>query len=190
MKNFKRYIKEDSLPEIYLDIDGVLADFEKGANKVLKANGYPLWLDESWNEFDEFQKDEIRWSLIGLQENFWSTLPTVRESKKLFRFVEPYKPNILSVVEIRQSNLSKASRYDWLTEKFGYGAFYELHLIDDLVESGHAINIHGRPNVLIDDSKEHCEIFESCGGIAIHHQTAGRTITQLKKLGFKYKRKK
>jgi hypothetical protein len=190
MKSFKRYISEDSLPEIYLDIDGVLADFEKGANKVLRANGYPLWLDESWNEFDEFQKDEIRWSLIALQEDFWETLPTVRESKKLFRFVEPYKPNVLSVIESRHSKKTANIRPDWLKEKFGSDAFYEIHLVEDLVKSSLAINIHGRPNVLIDDSLEHCQIFEECGGIAIHHQTVGRTITQLKKLGFKYKRKK
>jgi hypothetical protein len=190
MKRFKKYISEDSLPEIYLDIDRVRADFEKGAHKILKSNGYPLWLDESWNEFDEFQKDEIRWSLIALQEDFWETLPTARESKKLFRFVEPYKPNILSVIDKRQSTLSRQAKPAWLQEKFGNKAFYDIYLVDDLVKSSLAINIHGRPNVLIDDSELNCQIFEECGGLAIHHESVGKTITQLKKLGFKYKRKK
>ena len=43
----------------------------------------------------------------------------------------------------------------------------------------------GRPNILIDDHAGNIREFKSKGGIGIHHTDVGKTISELKRLGFK-----
>ena len=42
-----------------------------------------------------------------------------------------------------------------------------------------------KPNVLIDDFKKNIVEWESKGGIGVHHTEVGKTIAELKRLGFK-----
>ena len=48
-----------------------------------------------------------------------------------------------------------------------------------------AKNRDGEPNVLIDDYMKNIKEWEAKGGIGIHHTNVGKTIAELKKLGFK-----
>ena len=43
----------------------------------------------------------------------------------------------------------------------------------------------GKPNVLIDDYKKNIVEWESKGGIGVHHTEVGKTVAELKRLGFK-----
>ena len=44
---------------------------------------------------------------------------------------------------------------------------------------------NGKPNVLIDDYIKNIREWEAKGGIGIHHTDVGKTISELKRLGFK-----
>jgi len=44
---------------------------------------------------------------------------------------------------------------------------------------------NGKPNVLIDDYIKNIKEWEAKGGIGIHHTNVSKTITDLKRLGFK-----
>ena len=41
-----------------------------------------------------------------------------------------------------------------------------------------------RPALLIDDFKRNVDQFKAAGGIGIHHTSASKTISELKRLGF------
>jgi hypothetical protein len=41
-----------------------------------------------------------------------------------------------------------------------------------------------RPAILIDDFKNNINEFKAAGGIGIHHTSASKTISELKRLGF------
>jgi len=43
----------------------------------------------------------------------------------------------------------------------------------------------GKPNVLIDDYKKNIVEWEAKGGIGVHHTEVGKTLAELKRLGFK-----
>ena len=43
----------------------------------------------------------------------------------------------------------------------------------------------GKPNILIDDYIKNINEWEAKGGIGIHHTNIGKTIGELKRLGFK-----
>jgi hypothetical protein len=43
----------------------------------------------------------------------------------------------------------------------------------------------GKPNVLIDDYIKNIKEWEKKGGIGVHHTEVGKTLAELKRLGFK-----
>lgn len=47
------------------------------------------------------------------------------------------------------------------------------------------MNRDGSSNLLIDDYIKNIKEFESKGGIGIHHTDTGKTLRELKNLGFK-----
>jgi len=187
MKSFSEFIKENKktqLPEIYLDMDGVLADWLKGANSVLEKFGYPEWRDDSWKQLDNEQRDEIRWSILKKQDKFWKNLPYMKEGKKLWRFLKPYKPHILSSVEERMKETAIPEKKEWLSENLGLNNINRLHMVKHFTKNMYAVNENNEPNVLIDDYDVNCKMFEEAGGIAIKFESAEQVIKELKKLGF------
>ena len=190
MKTFKTYLHKDALPEIYLDMNGVIVDWNRGANKVLESYGYPEWENESWNQFDSYQRDEIRWSLLKKQEMFWGNLPVMKEGKKLWRFVEPYSPNILTSIGQRMRIECIQGKKHWLNENLQFKNFNNVYFVEKFTKQKYAKDVHGRANILIDECAKNCELFESAGGVAILHVSVPKTISELRKIGFKTKRKK
>ena len=189
MKSLREFIKDGKdnpiLPEVYLDMDGVLADWLKGANNVLEKFGYPDWRDDSWQQLDNEQRDEIRWSILKKQENFWGSLPYMKDGKKLWKFLKDYKPHILSSVEERMKDTAIPEKKLWLEENLGLNNLSNIHLVEHFTKQIYALNEHGQPNILIDDYDLNCEMFENAGGIAIKFENAEQVIKELKKYGFK-----
>lgn len=185
MKSFRQHFDEKNLPEVYLDMDGVVCDWLLYANKVLEKNGYPHWRCESWKEFCDEQRDEIRWSILKKQENFYADMPFMKEGKKLWRFLKPYRPHILSSVEKRVEHTAKDEKLIWLEQNMGINNLAEINLVEHFTKHEFAINEQGKPNILIDDYELNCTHFEEAGGIAILHTNAKDTIKELKKIGFK-----
>ena len=95
MKNFynvyRQNLVEQDLPTIYCDMDMVLCDFLKGAEKEL---GKP---------FMEFDKDK-RWPIISQNKKFWEELEWMPGAKRLWSFVNKYDAHILSAYSTNDSN--------------------------------------------------------------------------------------
>ena len=80
MKTFKDYIVESDTPQIYCDMDGVIADFVKFTSSHL---GHPF-KDEYWKDLP----DDLFWQL-----------PLMPDAKKLWGFISKYNP--YTVIEIQ-----------------------------------------------------------------------------------------
>ena len=74
------------LPRIYCDMDGVLCDFKKHAEKV---TGVSI---AKWSTLSKAEK----WGPIKEDRYFWSTMPWMAGGKQLWNFISMYKPHILS----------------------------------------------------------------------------------------------
>ena len=72
---------KNNLPRIYLDMDGVLVDFEKQLVDTVKM---PI---SQWMKLDR----KKRWDPVIARKDFWSTAPWNNEGKKLLQFVKKYK---------------------------------------------------------------------------------------------------
>ena len=74
MKNFVELtsVNKEDLPTIYCDMDQVLVNLFKGAEKVL---GYPL------DSYKTPEQKEDRWKKINAVKNFWRDLEWMPSAK-------------------------------------------------------------------------------------------------------------
>ena len=91
--------KED-LPELYCDLDQVLVDFLKGAEKVV---GQPFAKSDN----------KTRWSKISGTKDFWANLEWMPGAKKLYQRVAKYDTHILSAYSGKDPNSVKG-KMTWL----------------------------------------------------------------------------
>jgi len=171
MKNLMELTKVSSeeLPDIYCDLDQVLVAFLKGAEKVLGV------------DFPSANKDE-RWKLISQTKGFWAELDWMPGAKRLHDFIIRYDPYVLSAYSKRDPN-SKVGKMKWLKKNTKFKRA-NIHLVMRSQKQAYAMT-EGEPNVLIDDYIKNINEWEAKGGIGIHHTNVGKTIGELKKLGFK-----
>ena len=164
-----RQISEAELPTIFCDMDQVLVALMKGAEEVL---GEP---------FQTADKDE-RWNKIANTKGFWANLDWMPGAKRLWDFISKYDTEILSAYSARDGN-SRNGKLKWLSKntKIKRG---KINLVMRSDKQKYATT-NGKPNVLIDDYIKNINEWEAKGGIGIHHTNVSKTISELKRLGFK-----
>ena len=159
----------DGLPDIYCDLDQVLVNLMKGADEVV--GGY----------FITYDKDE-RWKMINQTKDFWANLEWMPGSRKLYQFIKRYDPYVLSAYSARDPN-SQVGKKKWLKKNTEFKKS-RINLVKREQKQKYAIT-DGKPNVLIDDYIKNINEWESKGGIGVHHTNVSKTISDLKRLGFK-----
>ena len=172
MKTFKDYIVEFDTPQIYCDMDGVIADFVTYTREHL---GHPF-KDEYWT---------------SLPENMFYLLPPMRDAHQLWKFIGKYNPNILTAVPRKSESRGPISeraaddKKKWVKKHFNVPE-NRVYAVLRQFKSKFAKDCRdGRPNLLIDDQSKNVESFRRAGGIGIVHTSARNTIKELKKLGYK-----
>ena len=171
MKNLLELMEasNDDLPEIYCDMDQVLCNFLGGAEKAI---GMP---------FPQADK-EGRWNAIRDTKDFWATLDWMPGAKRLYSFIQKYDTNILSAYSGSDTN-SRPGKLKWLSKNTKIKRS-KTNLVKRADKQKYATT-DGKPNVLIDDYKKNIVEWESKGGIGVYHTEVGKTISELKRLGFK-----
>ena len=162
-------VAKDDFPTIYCDMDEVLCAFLKGAEKVIGR------------DFPSMDKDE-RWKKISNTKNLRSKLDWMPGAKRLYDFIIRYDSRILSAYSNRDGN-SKIGKMKWLKKNTDFKRG-DINLVMRSHKQKYAM-ANGKPNVLIDDYIKNINEWEAKGGIGIHHTSVGKTISELKKLGFK-----
>ena len=149
---------------IYCDMDGVLVDFNKGYKEL---TGVDLGT--------EHRNDTHFWDPINdAGYDFWINLEWMSDGKRLWKYIEKYKPELLSAPS-RQED-SRVAKFDWV-----YKELPSTKLI--LRSAKHKKDFAGPKNILIDDRIDNIQGWREAGGIGIHHVGAKHTIDQLKVLG-------
>ena len=151
---------------IFVDLDGVLVDFDKGYKDLtgIDLNKLP------------FQDGKSFWDPINKAgKEFWSNLKWMKDGKKLWNFVSQFNPKILSAPSKDKS--SHKGKQEWVSRELKN---VQLILCPAKDKQKYASN----NSILIDDRIDNCERWEMAGGIAIPHTNSKITISQLIKILF------
>ena len=173
------------MPHLYLDMDGVQADFFTAwANIHNKAR---------YKEIGS--KEEREQSITDLTNrgtefiyNFFAELPPLQGGMTLVRWIKqnniPF--TILSAPLRGNYEASIEGKKDWLDN---YNPGTSQSAIFTGTKEKYASNGQGSPNVLVDDFKKYIERWEQAGGIGILHRdnNTNHTIEQLAKIYRPYK---
>ena len=162
-------VSNEDLPAIYCDLDQVLVDFMKGADEAVGGS------------FVTSDKGE-RWNKINQTKRFWAELEWMPGAKKLYQFIARYDPHVLSAYSSRDPN-SQNGKKKWLNKHTNISQS-NINLVKRADKQKFATK-DGKPNILIDDYIKNIKEWEAKGGIGIHHTKVGKTLAELKRLGFK-----
>ena len=112
---------------------------------------------------------------------FGKPLEWMPNAKKLYQFIVRYDTKILSAYTNKDPN-SKMGKMKWLSKNTNFKR-KDIHLVQRSQKQNYAVSDE-KPNVLIDDYDKNIREWEASGGIGIHHTDVGKTISELKRLGF------
>ena len=183
---------------IFCDMDGVLVDLIQGiideadirmkdqSEKQRQAFMRILSSGQAWQTLktSKVGKEVLKniFKILGDDSGFWSRLPPMKDAGKLWAFISPFEPFILSHPWDAQSAEGKKI---WLSEmgKNLSPSPPQSRIILTGDKHKFAINKEtGRPNLLIDDMEKYLGPWEAAGGIAIKHVSADSTIRELREI--------
>jgi 5'-nucleotidase len=152
--------------KIYLDLDGVMADFDKGFRGRFRA------------EPNNFSDSEM-WKMINSYETFYADLPLMPSAIKLFeKLTDSFDVIILTACP--RSNYTKAAlqKKDWVRKYLSK----DITVLPVLGGKNKALFMHEPGDVLIDDMEKNCKAWEELGGIAIQHESVDDTLFRLNEI--------
>jgi hypothetical protein len=161
--------------EIFLDMDGVLADlFEKVAQEI----HYKSYLDLTIGEKEEARriwKDSKESNLFfnrqGGVECFFANLPTFGEkTNTIIKTVLNFTPSycICSKPASINPQASKDGKLKWIKQHLTPSP---IKAVFPHNKAKYALNSKNEPNILIDDFPPYIESWKQAGGIAIEMRT-------------------
>lgn len=146
---------------LYLDCDGVLADFERGATAVL---GAPPRAYEARHGLGRF------WQKLAQASDFYFSLPLLPDAMVLFEAVRHLDPVILT--GLPRGNWAADQKMRWAAHHFPGTRMITCMARDK--------RDHAREgDVLVDDNLKFRHLWEAAGGIFVHHRSARSSIAAL-----------
>ena len=152
--------------QIYLDCDGVLADFDKGAETVL---GMPP------RAFEKRYNPGVFWARLAKAESFFEHLEPLPDAFELYAAVKDKSPIILT--GLPRGNWAEPQKRRWAERHFP-----GVPVITTMAALKREHCEHG--DVLVDDRDKHRHLWEQAGGVFVLHTSAADSIRQLRELGY------
>jgi hypothetical protein len=152
--------------QIYLDCDGVLADFDKGAEAILGMP--PLVFEKRYNP-------GLFWKRLATAPDFFANLEPMADAFELYKAVKDRNPIILT--GLPRGNWAEPQKRRW-AERWFPG-------VEVITTMAALKREHCHPgDVLVDDRDKHRHLWEAAGGRFVHHKTARSSIEELRALGY------
>ncbi|CDM57413.1 5' nucleotidase, NT5C type [Rhizobium favelukesii] len=165
-------MNEKTEPKIFLDMDGVLADFDKGAGHLLGTDDIHKW------EFVHGPK--AFWEKLDSYPNFFGSLPPMPDAYHLWGEVYQREPIILTALPRVGATDVDAQKRAWVKHHLPSSFEVDVITCQTPEKPGYA-NVG---DVLVDDRAVNRAAWEARGGKFILHTSAETTLTQLKAMGY------
>ena len=165
---------EDGKPTVYLDMDGVLADFFGGVEKMY---GVQHW-KQLTNDKTKDLKTEVINRITGT--DFFATLPKFQSADALIDMVKKFTGGKFSInTSPLRGDHENSAKYKkiWISNN--------IEKPDEIVVTGRKESYakdkaSGTPNILIDDRPVNVERWQGAGGYGILYQANRDSLTKVK----------
>ena len=152
--------------QIFLDCDGVLADFDRGAEAIFGMAPQAFEKRFGPREF---------WRRLAKAEDFFGSLPPMADGQALYEAVRHKHPIILTGMP--RGDWAEPQKRRWAERHFP-----GVPVITTMAALKHE---HRHPgDVLVDDRDKHRHLWEREGGVFVHHKDARSSIAELRALGY------
>ncbi|MFI4963859.1 MAG: hypothetical protein ACHP9T_00695 [Caulobacterales bacterium] len=152
--------------QIYLDCDGVLADFDRSAETIL---GAPSRIFETRHGAGPF------WRRLANADGFFENLDPMPDAFELYEAVRAKAPVILTGMP--HGKWAEPQKRRWAARHFPG--------VPVIATTAVLKRQHCQPgDVLVDDRDQHRRLWEQAGGLFIHHKSAAASIAALKAAGY------
>ncbi|MBW8297317.1 hypothetical protein [Sphingopyxis sp.] len=150
---------------LFLDCDGVLADFESRAGEILGMHP---------RAFEKRRGLPTFWRELARASDFYASLPLLPGARRLFQAVRHLDPVILTGCP--RGGWAEAQKVRWAAEHFPGTRIITCMAIDK--------RRHGqRGDILVGDRLKHRHLWEAMGGNFVHHRDVEATLAALRSLG-------
>ena len=163
--------------KIYFDMDGVLADFDRGVNELCRMNA------SSQNEKYDEEYDALMWARIREIDHFYNRLDLMPGAKEMFELLYGKygdKCEILTGIPKAERGIvtSAEDKVVWtrrmLSEKV------KIHTVSRKEKK---LYCTGPETILIDDQERTILEWRAAGGTGILHRSPEQTLAELKRMG-------
>lgn len=174
---------------LYLDLDGVLADFDAGVAQL----GFPAdgRLNKKRAELPpklQAMKTDL-YDAIERAGTFFLDLPPMRDAEDLWRAVEPFEPWILTAPINARRGLDHPDvraiaeqKLDWVRNHCDPAFPEDRFACIESASKGLYVSRSPGVAVLIDDRPSNIARWHEAGGLGVHHTSAAESITTLARL--------
>jgi 5'-nucleotidase len=141
------------MTRLYIDLDGVMADFDKYFLEAFGIESHKL-------------DDPTLWKWINGHGNFFSNLPLMPGALEFFRSVEYMNPTILTACPKSNYTVAAVQKRQWVYKHLSP----DVTVIPMMGGKNKCLFMHSPGDVLIDDFEKNCIPWAEHGGFAIHHK--------------------
>lgn len=161
---------EDVVPKykIFLDVDGVMADFYKWAEETIGE--HPKDEKEFWDKVKHYANEHS-------DKPIWGCLELTPDAMELWDYVKKYNPVFLTSTGTWKPDKADKEKREWLHKHFPGVDVITVRTSKLKAECA------DEKSILIDDRIKSVWPWREAGGIGILHKNAKETIEQLKEFG-------
>ena len=147
--------------QLFLDCDGVLADFDSHAHSCFNMPS---------REYEKLHGEEKFWKELEEEGNFFSSMPLMPDANQLVEATKHLKPIILTGCP--RGDWAKGQKVEWANKHFP-----DLDIIT--CKSSEKRNYAKPGDIIIDDYPKYRHLWLEMGGIWISHYDAQTSLKAL-----------
>lgn len=153
------------MPRLYLDLDGVMADFDAHFPATFGLDHRGM-------------ADDAMWSTINAHPSYFRDMPPCRGAVAFFRSIERIDPIVLTACP--RSNYAHVARQKraWVREHLSE----TIIILPVMGGRNKPLFMHAPGDILIDDFERNTKAWEDEGGVAILHRTFDETEAALSRV--------
>lgn len=153
--------------KLFLDLDGVMADFDSRFQELFGVNQDTMTDDEMWKK-------------INAVPDYFVGMSMCEGAKDFLESIMHLNPTILTACPKSNYRSAALQKRQWVRNNLSK----DIDIIPMLGGKNKCLFMNGEGDVLIDDFEKNCKPWNELGGVAIVHKNFSDTVEKMKEIGF------